>query len=311
MRNALQILLITAALLVLSGCRAAPGPSPTPTQKTYTIVPVYEDMLQYIEAARKDQNPDLEALMDTHVIQPNWNECAGQEYIPPPGSIFDQPIQDLDLLEENIHKLASSNIERVVKAALQKSATYLDGPDTTVCIIAADPSNWFIRERMNGVNGWTFGSGKIILQIYPTGEWKDWVPYVTAHEYHHSAWTSRYYTANQPEELIDRIIFEGKADSFAHLVYPAVTPPWTDALEAEEEQEQWQRILSQQDETNALVKSSYMVGNEDDTPTWTGYTIGYRIVQSYLDTHPDVSIPAWTELSPEELLAQSGYTGGK
>lgn len=268
-------------------------------------------MLDYIEAARQAQNPDLESLMETHVIRPNWDDCAGREYIPPPGSIFDQPIQDLDTLEENIHKLASSNLEQVVRSALQKSSTYLDRPDTTVCIIAADPSNWFIRERMNGVNGWTFGSGKIILQIYPTGGWKSWVPYVIAHEYHHSAWTSLYYAANQPEELIDRIIFEGKADSFAHIVYPAVNPPWTDALETEQEREQWHRIIAQQDETNSAVKSSYMVGNNENTPTWTGYTIGFHIVQSYLEIHPDDSIQNWTELSPEELLAQSVYTGGE
>jgi len=311
MKGILKVFLLTAALLVLTGCQPTSGLSPTPTDRTYTIIPVYKDMLDYITAARQAQNPDLEELMEAHVIQPNWDDCAGREYIPPPGSIFDQPIQDLDGLEEHIHQLASSNIEQVVRAALVKSSAYLDGPDTTVCIIAADPSNWFIREQMNGVNGWTFGSGKIILQISPTEGWQAWVPYVTAHEYHHSAWTSLYYTANQPEELIDRIIFEGKADSFAHIVYPTVKPPWTNALKIEQEQQQWQNILAQQDETNAVIKSSYMVGNNEDTPTWTGYTIGFHIVQSYLETHPDVSIQSWTELSPEQLLAQSGYRGGK
>lgn len=302
-----RFLLLLLLLLITASCTPSPPAPPTPTKQTFTVVPVYKDMHDYIEAAQQSEDPDLQELMDLHVIQPHWEDCAGREYIPPPGSIFDQPIENLEALEKSIQRIEDSNIEHVIRQALIKSAQYLDGPSTTVCVIAADPENWFIRKEMHGVNGWTFGSGKIILQIYPTSGWRSWVPYVIAHEYHHSTWTSQFYRANQREKLMDRLIFEGKADSFAHLVYPQVRAPWTNALSEKEERKQWERISAQRDSTDSLLKSNYMVGDNEGTPTWTGYTIGYHIVQSYLETHPDVSIQAWTELSPEELLAQSGY----
>ncbi|MBS3752186.1 MAG: hypothetical protein KGY46_02230 [Anaerolineales bacterium] len=303
-------LLISIILIILSGISACNYPTTTPEGQTFSVVPVYEDMLAYINAAREAEDPDLEALLEAHVLKPNWETCAGKEYRPPPGSIFDKPIQDLDALEETIHQLQKSDIEKVVKAALQKSAQKLAGPDTTVCIIAADPTNWFIQEKMHGVNGWTFGAGKIILQVNPAPGWKNWVPYIIAHEYHHSAWTDRYYQLDDQETLIENLVFEGRADSFAHIIYPHMEVPWVNALSAEEEQVQWEKILNEGETTNTLVKTRFLVGGDQNTPTWTGYTIGYHIVQSYLDAHPQADIETWTTLSPHELLEQSGYQGG-
>ncbi|MFO7943823.1 MAG: DUF2268 domain-containing putative Zn-dependent protease [Anaerolineales bacterium] len=300
---------LTIILIILFGLTSCNYSTPTPEEQTFSVVPVYEDMLAYINAAREAEDPDLEALLEMYVLEPNWETCAGNEYRPPPGSIFDKPIQNLDALEEIIHQLQKSDIEKVVKAALQKSAQKLEGPDTTVCIIAADPSNWFIQEKMHGVNGWTFGAGKIILQVNPAPGWKNWVPYIIAHEYHHSAWTDRYYQLDDQETLIENLVFEGRADSFAHIIYPHMEVPWVNALSAEEEQVQWEKIQNEGETTNTLVKTRFMVGGDQSTPTWTGYTIGYHIVQSYLDSHPQADIETWTTLPPQDLLEQSGYQG--
>lgn len=307
MRGRKRFSILILILITMASCNMS---TPTPDEQSFTIVPVYEDMLAYINAAREVDDPDLEKLLETYVLDPNWEPCAGEEYLPPPGSIFDEPIQDLGALEEKIHLLQESNVESMVRSALHKSARKLTGPDTTVCIIAADPNNWFIRERMNGVNGWTFGAGKIILQVNPVPGWEAWVPYIIAHEYHHSAWTDRFYLTDDREDLIDNLIFEGKADSFAHIIYPDTDVPWVSALTAEEERLQWEKILSQGETTDSMVKTRFMVGGDEDTPTWTGYTIGYHIVQSYLDSHPEVDIDTWTALPPQELVQESGYQGG-
>lgn len=283
------------------------GSDPQPEEQSFHIVPVYLDMLDYIQKAREVQDPALMNILQTYVIEPNREQCSGEEYLPPPGSVFDTPIEDLDALEKNIRVLAQSDVEELVRGALERSALALSGPDTTVCIVAADPSNWFIREKMNGVNGWTYGAGKIIIQINPVPGWRSWVPYIVAHEYHHSAWTARFYPFDEPEDLLDRIIFEGKADSFAHIVYPEVGVPWVNALTPAEEQEQWRRIQVRRETTDALIKGQFMVGEDKDTPTWTGYTIGYHIVQSYLRHHPEADIQTWTALPAVELLEQSGY----
>jgi uncharacterized protein YjaZ len=297
-------------ILILFSFSSCNMPTPTPEEQSFTIVPVYEDMLAYINAAREIDDPDFIKLLETYVLAPNWESCAGEEYLPPPGSIFDEPIQDLDALEEKIHLLQESNLESMVWSALQNSARILEGPDTTVCIIAADPNNWFIREKMNGVNGWTFGAGKIILQVNPVPGWQTWIPYIIAHEYHHSVWTDRYFPTDDRESLIDNLIFEGKADSFAHIVYPNIDVPWVSALTAEEERLQWEKIRGQGETTDSMVKTRFMVGGDEETPTWTGYTIGFHIVQSYLQSHPQVDIETWTALPPQDLVQESSYQGG-
>lgn len=44
-----------------------------------------------------------------------------------------------------------------------------------------------------------------------------------------------------------------------------------------------------------------------DFPRWSGYIIGYHIVQDFLKNNTDYSIEEWTKLSATELLNKSGY----
>ncbi len=46
----------------------------------------------------------------------------------------------------------------------------------------------------------------------------------------------------------------------------------------------------------------------DGTPRWTGYTIGFHIVQSYLQNHPNADVDEWTDKDTHDLLAESGYS---
>ncbi len=66
-----------------------------------------------------------------------------------------------------------------------------------------------------GIQAITVGTGKIIVSIDPTSDyWEEQLPYVLAHEYHHSVWTSRNFTTTDFTPL-EYLILEGKADSFA------------------------------------------------------------------------------------------------
>jgi len=71
-----------------------------------------------------------------------------------------------------------------------------------------------------------------------------------------------YYRANHPEALIDRLVFEGKVDS-----YPRVQVPWIDALDETEDRKKWNKIQADRDTTNSFVKASYMVDDNEETPT--------------------------------------------
>lgn len=54
---------------------------------------------------------------------------------------------------------------------------------------------------------------------------------------------------------------------------------------------------------------SFLFGRRDDVPPWAGYTIGFHIVQAFLQRNPEASVPSWTALDSREILTRSGYSG--
>jgi uncharacterized protein YjaZ len=163
---------------------------------------------------------------------------------------------------------------------------------------------------MNGVLGSNVGAGKIWLEIYPNGAWLNWIPYTVAHEYHHRVWLDQHDGQLQTADLLDSMVLEGKADSFARLLYPDRHAPWTEALTPEQELNQWQAMQKYLNARSDATQQKFMFGGlvgNNDVPLWTGYTIGFHIVQSYLQKHPDVTVDEWTMLNAHDLLDQSGY----
>ncbi|MBV9087359.1 MAG: hypothetical protein JOY79_07745, partial [Acidobacteriaceae bacterium] len=218
-----------------------------------------------------------------------------------------RPIVNLDALASEISALRRAHFFRSLESALRKSAKLLPGPSTTICVLAADPHTGYIRTDLHGVAGYTFGTGKILLQVAPVADWKEWLPYTVAHEYHHSAWTWKHYS-DQPEwTLLHSLIFEGKADAFAHSVFPRQTATWASTLTPDQEAAVWQRMKPELASTDFRVNSKFMFGRED-VPKLAGYTIGFHIVETYLKSHPAATIADWSALREQQLLNQSGYS---
>jgi len=111
---------------------------------------------------------------------------------------------------------------------------------------------------------------------------------------------------------VDYLVFEGRADSFARLVYPEMAAPWTEALVPAQEARYWQAMQPYLDTTSVETHRRFMFGGGGyQVPRWTGYTIGFHIVQSYLQGHPDVGVDEWTAMDAHDLLAESGYNPGR
>jgi uncharacterized protein YjaZ len=300
-------LLVIIILMTVTSCGRS---TVSEQEQQFTFISVYEGMSKYVEAARSDPGVDLNELFQKYIIDVYWKECAGGgEYVFLGEDAFKDPIKDLDGLEEEITLLRSSGIEDIVEEALKHASAMLDGPDTTVCIATLNPENTFVREYMNGVTGRTVGSGKILAQVSIQDDWQNWVAYLIAHEYHHSVWTSLHYERNEGNDLLNYLVFEGRADSFARLVYPDIEAPWIDALTPEQEAQQWRKMESQLSITDYGIKQRYMFGDGRSVPLWSGYTIGFHIVQSYLRQSPETTLSEWTAMDAWEILEQSGYSG--
>ncbi len=218
------------------------------------------------------------------------------------------PITDLEALSEEVGILSESGIEDIVKEALVKISGNLPGPDTEIYLLAIDPNykQYTPQNLIIGVMAHTFGSGKILLLIDPTiSGWQKVLPKVIAHEYHHSAWTSRNFKTKN-FSVLEYLIFEGRGDSFAELIYPDIKAPWTDLFGTEKEKKVWSEmkgfLLSRDEQV-----MQRMVGGDKNIPLGAVYTIGFRIMQEFIKNNPDILMPEWTDLSAEDILAGSKY----
>lgn len=295
-----QIVTLLAGLIASVLCAGGASAS-------VTILPVYDGMSKYADAVVADPTADRRVLWQRHVIDPYWDRCAaGGEYIDfaPP---LKTPYNDVESLRKAAAALESFSVQEIAKSAVEKSSAVLAGDTTTVCILAAD-SSWTYLRAMHGVGGFTAGAGKIWLTILPEADWSEWVAYATAHEYHHSVWTASYGKQNPIEDMTDYLVFEGRADAFAKVMYPKPRVPWTHALTPQQESAAWQVIRKNLKSTSADVMQKLMFGGSDGVSQWAGYTIGFNIVQSYVEKRHELTVNEWTALDAEELLRGSKYS---
>jgi len=222
--------------------------------------------------------------------------------------MLSRPITNLAGLESEIAKLSENNaaVHQAIDIVFAKAEKLLPAPDTQLCVFAADPESTIIRD-MGGISGVTAGAGKIIFWVRPDGNWRDWLPFTFAHEYHHSAWTALHSDDLPLFDLAEYLIFEGRADSFAHVIFPQQVAAWDKALNPEQEAAAWKQMKSDLDSPDMMAQRRYMFGGQG-VPRWAGYAIGFHIVQAYLHTHPGATVEDWTKLNAHALIDQSGYS---
>jgi len=216
------------------------------------------------------------------------------------------PIQNTTELKKAIERINSNKnrIESKIRSALEKSNTYLKNNSLTIYILPANPDNKAIMQSMSGIMGLTAGSKQILLTIEPEiVGWEEMLEYAVAHEYNHAYWTNINFGKSTKWTLLDYLIFEGRGDSFAHLLYPKVKAPWTSALNDKEEL--WNRIRTKLQSEDIHFQMEVMFGSRN-YPFSGGYTIGYEIVQQALKSST-LTVENWTSLSSEKLLEMSGY----
>ncbi len=77
--------------------------------------------------------------------------------------------------------------------------------------------------------------GNIIININPLAEdYQDWIPYVFAHEYHHSVWGYNWFVIKGGQGLegsfLEYMLNEGQADAFAESLFPQLLLSGTNRL---------------------------------------------------------------------------------
>lgn len=131
------------------------------------------------------------------------------------------------------------------------------------------------------------------------------------HELHH---IGRIRNPDYELTLLECMVNEGLADRFMVEVLNCEPSPWAKALTEEQIQENIVRVKPllriKHENWTAEFSDNYFDpwmlgrGGEDPIPHWTGYSIGWKIVEDYLRVHPDATAASlvWTHA---EVIAGS------
>ncbi|KAB7672031.1 DUF2268 domain-containing protein [Bacillus sp. B1-b2] len=102
---------------------------------------------------------------------------------------------------------------------------------------------------------------------------------------------------------MDHLILEGKAVMFEKLVYPDVTATIVNYNYNKDYWEQIEPYLYEADINRAYEIT--LGGN--GLPNSYGYSEGYKMLKSYLDKHPGLSVEEWTSISGKVIYEEGRY----
>lgn len=164
-----------------------------------------------------------------------------------------------------------------------------------------------IIQGMSGIMGLTAGSKQFILTIEPDIlGWENMLEYAVAHGYNHAYWTNENFGKSTKWTLLDYLVFEGRADYFAHMLYPDVIAPWLMALTETQKSDLWNNIKPNLQSEDIGYQMEVMFGSRN-YPAWGGYSLGYDIVLSALANNKDLKAVSWTNLEADKILELSKY----
>ena len=164
----------------------------------------------------------------------------------------------------------------------------------------------FVKEEMSGTTGYTPWPDTILIFINPTSlQYDKALGETVGHEFNHAV----FLRDKKCVTLSDSIIFEGLAEHFREQVIGGDQAPWTKIFELN----RTKIIFSEMKLANLLqsndpeIRRGVFFGNKKYI-RWTGYTIGYYIIKSFLENNPSLD---WKEImarQPKDILSESSFS---
>lgn len=116
-----------------------------------------------------------------------------------------------------------------------------------------------------------------LAQVLPTR-----LPPLAAHELHHAM---RWRGPGYGMTLLEAMVSEGLADHFAVELLGSAIPPWSDAF-SRDRTEHYLDLARPELDSAAFDFGAWFFGESPAFPRWTGYTLGYRLVEAYQARNP-------------------------
>jgi len=206
-------------------------------------------------------------------------------------------------------------IEREVRRVVSRVQALIAADDLTIHVKLSDKSSeGYIIPHM-GVGGHPIGTDTVWIYIQPENpSFKTaFVAWSLPHEIHHAI---RLRKPDWHWSLLESLVAEGLADHFLVEVVGGEAGPWTRALTEEEIQRYLLRVkphllteIESYAEFTEKYQTPWLLGRSgsDPIPRWTGYTLGWRLVENYLRAHPEARASSLVQTSAETI---AGATPG-
>ena len=264
------------------------------TEPAFNIVSAYDSVRVFALAAR-ERPQDRDALYQRLVLDPHAEACAGTmgPFAALPPDTF--PGEALDI----VRRIEEGRVRELVASGLKQASAALPGAERTTVCIQAVALNRAI-EQMRGVSGVSLG-GRIKIFVHPTIAGFARVEYTAAHEYHHEV-ARMNLAPGWSRDPLEAMVAEGKADAFAVRLFPRLSPPHTDPLNHDDKRRVWSAFQQQLAKPTDSFRDDIMFSRAEGMPQWAGYRLGFEMVSSYLQAHPQLSIQEWTAVPAREFL---------
>lgn len=300
-----KIIKITLLAVTLSA-NLATAFGQTASDKIIFLTDFYTSFIDKVKADDKNADNIYKENIQSTICDKYFQKS---EYAYIVKDFFAMPIKNTTELSKSIERIVlnQETIKTKIIGALKKSRQNIDNDSLTIYIIPVNPENRQIIEGMTGIMGLTAGSKQIILTIEPDIlGWENMLEYAVAHEFNHAYWTNVNFGKLAKWTLLDYLVFEGRGDYFAHLLYPNVIAPWTMALTENQKLDLWNKIKPNLQSEDISYQMEVMFGSRN-YPVWGGYSLGYDIVLTTLTNNKKLKADNWTNLGADKILEQSKY----
>jgi uncharacterized protein YjaZ len=290
-----------------------------------TVIPAYRVVTKFARQSKDLPLEDSAGLMERSLrgyvrnllsmLHPSFMELGERSTVTQLGD------PDPDTLMAALAELEKASPKSIVEYALAAASERLPRPDlnSRAFLLPGDGESRVLTRQMRGVLGFSLGAQAMMVFLWPVEGWQRWLAYTVTHEYAHlvrnllfprglSGGRLVYMRTQEPETLLDAMVAEGLADVFATHIMEETRPPWINALSPALEQRLWPRVHRRLAVSDPTEIRRILFGDNDRIPPWTGYTIGYRIVTRYLETHPSAGPANLIGVAGRAIFEGSGYT---
>lgn len=207
-------------------------------------------------------------------------------------------INDLDL-----PTITLSQTEKAVKELEIRNKLFVHS------LIPSDREKKFIIPSL-GTGARTSSATKILLFFDPlhprvVENLKFWRAREILHEVNHA---TRMQENKMERTLLGSIIGEGLATYYQEQMDNIYQPsPWGHALNQDNLLKEWGLL---QPELNSITYShrEWFFGKDKKHPTWTGYSLGTAIIESFMSKYPEMKMSKLVRMSTEEILKLSKFS---